>query len=343
MGKKYKTISDIKPDKQLQPEQILKIQELIKTRPDMIVPISDICPNFWNVNDMGTNFQAALEEALANARIGQTVPILIMKNPENNPNGKEPYCIVDGYHRWTSHLTLGIPTIRAILLSDVTLDEAKFIGLMQNRVRGNTPDISIYEAMKGINLGNLDINIHSGINIPKIEVGSYTPPAPPESKPVSLNNVIESPLDASPPEEIPPEIAEEAMEAQAELAEHKEEIKPSFAAKRTIPLTLFPTQEERDEIMALLDKIKGKRLYDRNEEALLYALRTSSDFEKVENALNRDADRIARQEAEAKEKEQKKQERIAISAAKKAEKAQKKAIEKAQKPKKEKTPKLPQE
>lgn len=286
-------------DKQLTNDEIKTLVKLMKNRPMLLLKVSDICPNWWNINEMGQGFRDSLDAMMRDAKIGQIAPIIVTDNFPENPKGKEKYIIVDGYHRWLTYTLAGMTDIMAIYLKGLSQDEAKFITLMQNRVRGKSPDIKIYEALKGIDASNLHLDIFKSINIQKIETQDYRipeqnfQPITPQTLDIKVTQHKASPQQQKEYHETKQQVEHNEYMAKENLNETMQEI-------RTLPMHFFPTMEQKTEIEKLLDKIKEQDKLTRREDALLFACRCAADIRKREAVI---AKHEAMQEKAEKRKE----------------------------------------
>jgi len=310
---KYKTNQEIEVQG-LPKERVSQLEKLIKNRPDKLIKVSDICPNFWNHNVMGSQFLSALEEALSNDKFGQIAPIIACNNFSGNPMGTEPYCIIDGYHRWLIHVKKGISHIRAIILPDISEDEAKMITLMMNRIRGNTPDINIYEAIQAINAHNINADIYRIINIEKIEFNKYDPPpatiaAPPasilESKPIVTGQQM---VDASVMPQKETDSLQNFLEEENKVV--TEEIKATMSQVRTMPITIFVPKERYDETNELISKGMAREGLSSDINVgkgliVMKALKVYHDTEERKKLIDRQDKNLAKLSEKEAEKEQK--------------------------------------
>ena len=336
--KKADEINQTNPDK-LPPEQVQQIVDLVKNRPCEMVSTTEICPNYWNRNEMGTGFLSALEKNISNPRIGQTAPILITDNPQDHEmNGGEKYIIVDGYHRWLQCVKLGIKKIRAIYLKDITIDEAKTITLMQNRIRGVTHDINVHEAINEIDREAIEFDVHEAVNIENIQVNQYEPPPAPMPEPQPINTGSELGIPASEPGIIPQSVASEIkQETTGQQQVATEQMRATLPEERTAPLTIFPAVSDREIITDLISKLIEREKLDLNNpihKGLIVrkALETYLDTEKIQAIVEKDEARQKRLQAEAEAKERRKVEKQIKKEQKAKEKAEKKKAEKVKKP-----------
>jgi hypothetical protein len=100
----------------------MKIQ-LLSLDPNLIEP------NDWNPNFMKTELVTALSTQIQQK--GFLQQILVYK-----PEGKEKYVIVDGEHRWSEAITLGLPEIEVVFIDEQVVEEIKSLTLSMNLLRG---------------------------------------------------------------------------------------------------------------------------------------------------------------------------------------------------------------
>lgn len=121
-----------------------KLMEVLRTRNSQLISISDIVPNPYNRNKMGSQYFAALKANMADPRVGFTIPILVRPNPETvtEPNAPK-WVIVDGEHRWKAASELGYEEVPAVNLGAMSEAWAKYLMLESNQVKGSTDDADL--------------------------------------------------------------------------------------------------------------------------------------------------------------------------------------------------------
>lgn len=325
MYKNFENASENTKDT-LNPEKIKEIKNLIKSRKDMMIATHDLCPNNWNINKMGKEFHTALKNAISNLRIGQTLPILIMDNPPSNTMGNEPYCIVDGYHRWLAHIELGIDEIRCIHLGDISIEDAKIITVMDNRLRGTTTEVGLYGFVKDL---NTDYSAYELLNMTPIEVEEHKPDIPDDI--INSSSAYDIPENTNKIDESK-HISDLRQQIEAKKQEQKQELAQTISNERTIPLTFFPKLSQANEVSEGLNKIKDQDKLLTKEDALLHCIRVCLDIRHRESVAKRFEKAETKKEKEQEEKEERKKQREL----KRAEKKKEKELNKTKKPKKTK-------
>jgi len=100
----------------------------------LVVDVGDLRPNPWNPNQQTPRVSAAVQESIE--RFGFIDPVLVRPHPDGG------YEIVDGEHRWDAAKDAGHDQV-AVIVRDLTDDEAKKLTIILNETRGTADVIGL--------------------------------------------------------------------------------------------------------------------------------------------------------------------------------------------------------
>ena len=168
MAKKTAKVDLSKIDRDL----LLKV---VNQRKYQLIKVSDICPNPYNKNKMGTQYFAALKANIANPNVGFTIPVLVRPNPDKE--SKVPYMVIDGEHRWKAAGEIGYEQIPCIVFPQVSEGLAQYLMIESNAVHGTTDDADIKKILSTIEsddfLKDLDVWAATVTDAPVEDASKY--------------------------------------------------------------------------------------------------------------------------------------------------------------------------
>lgn len=112
------------------------------------VPIEKIRKNTWNSNQVSPSNEQKIRNSIK--RNGIFKPIIVRTIP-----GESGYEIVGGEHRWEQAFELGYQEVPIVNLGDISLSQAKEIGVIDNARYGVDDTLSLAEILKDIDADNL--------------------------------------------------------------------------------------------------------------------------------------------------------------------------------------------
>lgn len=136
--------------------------ELVKLVGEVVIEdLSSVKPNDWNPNEMTEEMMQSLEYGLLNDGWLVSQALLIWRTDEK---GKVKNIIIDGEHRWTKAVELGMTKGPMVFLDGLTMAKAKALTIKMNQKRGNFVDRLLADVVRDIQLDiGDDISLDLGI------------------------------------------------------------------------------------------------------------------------------------------------------------------------------------
>ena len=136
----------------------LKERKITRTELD----VESVRPNDWNYNKQDDfMFDKQLKSM---KKHGALADIQVMRDPEN----PDKFIIINGEHRWKAAKELGMKTYPATIIEDITIEEAKEIGVKLNEIKGDADPVKLGEIFNSIGL-SIDI-LKDEMPYPSIEL-----------------------------------------------------------------------------------------------------------------------------------------------------------------------------